>query len=498
MSRFTGFKGLLARKVIAAVAGIGLVAGASLVYGVQTVASGQPASFTIQKQLSSRLSRPSTSSSSAPVNYQTAKVSGEVHATVTGLPNLAGMMGGGILGGIMSGKSTTPFTANSSSHDGSDGSSTMSFGANGSGAVDLATSEGEGSIHIDGFMGSILGGPVQVRVTGGTAYLSVPVLAMFDGGKSWVSIPIPQSLLAKVTLLHGFYYTQPGGWLDLLKPVSSNIANVGTAVVNGHSTTIYKATIDVATVVNDIMQYIKSTISIPSKMQSQVNTLIKTLDSDLHASVDLYVDSSGLVRRVTGSLTGTFPSLASIMQPTSGSTSSAPSGKLHGTASGSPGLPSHRLPTLCPMAHTTAHCIKLPRMPISKLPSKLPKLPTSPITLNIEGALTFSSFGSPVSVTAPPADQTITISSLVASIMKMFNSFKGIFGGSGSGSGGLGGIFGGGSSSGGLGGSSGSSGGLGGSSGSSGGLGGIFGGGSSSGGLGGSGGFSGFISPSLT
>ena len=76
MSRFTGFKGLLARKVIAAVAGIGLVAGASLVYGVQTVASGQPASFTIQKQLSSRLSRPSTSSSSAPVNYQTAKVSG--------------------------------------------------------------------------------------------------------------------------------------------------------------------------------------------------------------------------------------------------------------------------------------------------------------------------------------------------------------------------------------------------------------------------------------
>ncbi|MCL5886088.1 MAG: hypothetical protein M1280_03490, partial [Actinobacteria bacterium] len=127
MSRF---KGLLARKVIAAVAGIGLVAGASLVYGVQTVASGQPASFTIQKQSSSHLSKPSASSSSAPVNYQTAEVSGEVHATVTGLPNLAGMMGGGILGGIMSGKSTASNAANPSN---SDVSSTMSFGANGSG-----------------------------------------------------------------------------------------------------------------------------------------------------------------------------------------------------------------------------------------------------------------------------------------------------------------------------------------------------------------------------
>ncbi len=495
MSRF---KGLLARKVIAAVAGIGLVAGASLVYGVQTVASGQPASFTIQKQSSSHLSKPSVASSSAPVNYQTAEVSGEVHATVTGLPNLAGMMGGGILGGIMSGKSTASNAANPSNSNpsNSDVSSTMSFGANGSGAVNLATNEGEGSIHIDGFMGSILGGPVQVRVTGGTAYLSVPMLAMFDGGKPWVSIPIPQSLLARATLFHSFYYTQPGGWLGLLKPVSSNIANVGTATVNGHSTTIYKATINVATVVNGIMQYIKSTISIPSKMQSQVNTLVKTLDSDLHASVDLYVDSSGLVRRVTGSLTGTFPSLASIMQPTSGSTSSAPSGKLHGTASGNPGLSSHRLPTLCPLANATTHCIKLPRMPISKLPSKLPKLPTSPITLNIEGALTFSSFGSPVSVTAPSASQTVTASSLAASIMKMFNSFKGIFGGSGPGSsgqsgsgsgglgGGLGGLFGSGSGSG--------SGVLGG------GLGGLFGSGSGSGGLGGSGGFSGSSSSSLT
>ena len=480
------FKGLLARKVIAAVMGVGLVAGASLVYGVQTIVSGQPASFTIQRQSPSNSSKSNAPNSNTPVNYQTAKVSGEVHATVTGLPNIMGMIGGGImgnggiLGGLTGGKSATPNTANSPGKPpASPGkSSAMSFGANGSGAVNLATGEGEGSIHIDGFMGSILGGPVQVRVTGGTAYLSVPVLSMFDGGKPWVSIQIPQSLLAAMPQLHSFYYTQPGGWLDLLKPVSSSITDVGTATVNGHSTTIYKATINVATVLNDIMQYIKSTISIPSKMQSRANTLIKTLESDLHASVDLYVGGSGLVRRVTGSLTGTFPSLASIMGSASGSTSS---GKLQGTALGNPRQQSHSFPALCPRANTTtpAHCIKLPKLPLPKPPSKLPKLPTSPITLNVEGALTFSSFGAPVSVTAPSASQTVTASSLVASIMKLFNSFKGMFGGGGSCSGGSGssgssgGIFCSGSGSTGKSGSGGSGGS---GSGDSGGLGGILGG----------------------
>ncbi len=415
-------KGLLARKIIAAVAGIGLVAGGSLAYGVQAVTSGQPASFTIQRQSLGGKSKPIAASSSTTVNYQTAKVGGEVHATVTGLPNLAGMMGGGgPLGGLMGGDSSAAAKTASPPI----ASSVMSFGANGSGAVNLSTNEEEGSIHIDGFIGSMLGGPVQVRVTGNTAYLSVPVLSMFDGGKPWVSISIPQSLLTKISQPHSFYYTQPGGWLDLLKPVSSSITDVGTATVNGHNTTIYKATINVTTVVNDIMQYVKSAIPIPSKMQSKVGTAIKALESDLHASVDLYVGGTGLVRRVTGSLTGTFPSLASIMQSGSGSSPPNSSSKLHGTALGSRGS-LHGSPTLCPEANATTatHCIKLPRLP-------LPKLPTAPITINVEGELTFSSFGTPVSVTAPSAGQTVTASSLVSSIMKLFNSFKGIFGNSG-------------------------------------------------------------------
>ncbi len=455
-----GVKGSLVRKAVVAIAATGLVAGAGVAYGVQAVVSGQPVTYKLGAQspqsrtaaLRSAINHGATSSttgSSGTTNYQTARVSGSMSATVSGMPGIVGMFGGlsGAGGGAAVLGAGKPIT----------------FGASGSGEIDLATHEGEGSIQITGTASTLLGGAVQVRVVGNTAYVSVPVLSGLDGGKAWVAIPVPETLSSKVSQFQSFYYTHTGGLLDILKPISTSITKSGTATVNGHVTTVYTAVINVASIIHE---------TAPPNMASQTQSLA----SSVHATVNAYVGSSGLVRRVTGNVTGSLP-LSSALQALMGGT--APS-KLPGLGHSLGGTALRSLPKL-PLPKLPVHLPKLP----------LPKLPSTPITFSTTASVTFSSFGLAVNVSAPPANQTASLSSLMESMMKMLGSLKGIFGGSGSGSsssgGGLGGILkglggsgsGSSSSGGGLGGilkGLGGSGGGSGSGSSGGGLGGIFGG----------------------
>ncbi len=432
-----GVKGLLVRKAVVAIAAAGLVAGAGVAYGVQAVVSGQPVTYRLDAQsphsrtaaLRSTVNHAATSlttGSSGTTGYQTARVSGSVSATVSGMPGIVGMFSGssGVAGGAAVPGAGNPIT----------------FGASGSGEVDLATHEGEGSIQITGTASTLLGGAVQVRVVGNTVYVSVPVLSGLDGGKAWVALPVPKTLSSKVSQFQSFYYTHSGGLLDILKPISTSITKSGTATVNGHITTVYTAVINVASIMHEMV--------LPN-----VASQAQSLASSVHATVNAYVGSSGLVRRVTGSVTGSLP-LSSVLQALMGG--DAPS-------------------TLPRLGHSLGGTAlrSLPKLPLPKLPvhlpkSPLPKLPSTPITFSTTASVTFSSFGLAVNVSAPPANQTASLSSLMKSMMKMLGSLKGIFGGSGGGSsssgGGLGGILKG------LGGSGG------GSSSSGGGLGGFFGG----------------------
>ncbi|MHB8263357.1 MAG: hypothetical protein ACYDGY_06390 [Acidimicrobiales bacterium] len=410
----SGLKVLLAKKAIAVIAATGLVAGAGVAYGVQAVVSGQSASFQLNTQ-SARAGTAALQSSgtsgvsdstggggslSGTTNYQTAKVSGSVSATVSGLPGMFGMLG-------------TSAASGNSAHGHS-----ATFGASGNGEIDLATREGEGAIQIDGLVGTLLGGAVQVRVVGNTAYVSAPVLAGLDGGKAWVAIPLPKSpASSKFPQFQSFYYTHSGGLLNILKPVSTSITKSGTATVNGHDTTVYKAVINVGSVAASM---------VPSGMVSQAQSLTRNLKATVYA----YVGSSGLVRRITGSIAGTLPPLPSIFRMLMGGKGllklPSPGRPLSGTA-----LPSQPKSPI----HYPKLPIHLPKLPLPKLPIHLPKLPNTPVTMNVTASATFSSFGVSVNVAAPPASQTASISSVIASMMKMFNSFKGIKGTGSSGSG---------------------------------------------------------------
>jgi hypothetical protein len=176
------------------------------------------------------------------------------------------------------------------------------FGVAGSGAFDTKHKSASVSVNL-GSLASLLGGAtgglalpstLDVVVQNNTVYVHIPALAKkVSPGAEWLKFDSKsvQKSLPKGTN-PGQVTTDPTKALKVLKGAIS-VHKVGSTTVRGSSTTHYVVTVDTTKVVTGLVPKASDRAS---TLKSLRTANIKTV------SLDVYVDGSGLVRRVSGGL----------------------------------------------------------------------------------------------------------------------------------------------------------------------------------------------------
>jgi hypothetical protein len=195
------------------------------------------------------------------------------------------------------------------------------FGFSGEGAFDAASERAELSLDMSSFaalLGGLFAGAagsgapdfddpdgwrIEVVQDGNEAYVRFPALAdQLPAGKSWVRADARDAGAQGIDFseLEQLTGTDPRELLRALEAVSGEIETVGTEELRGVETTHYRATIDPA-------EYAK----LASKAQGeQLGELVDGIvaQSGLGAfPVDVWLDGSGLVRKVAMDLSATQP-----------------------------------------------------------------------------------------------------------------------------------------------------------------------------------------------
>ncbi len=179
------------------------------------------------------------------------------------------------------------------------GSSTI--GVSGTGAFDSKHKVSVVSINL-GPLSQVLGGAaggvdvpqtLQVVSIGNTAYVHLPsVAAQVKKGAEWLKF---DSTTATKSLPGGVKpattVTNPQQALKVLN-ASITVHRVGTTTVRGSSTTHYLVTADVTKVVNGLVAKADRASTLKQLKAAGIKTV----------ALDVYVDGSGLVRRVSGGL----------------------------------------------------------------------------------------------------------------------------------------------------------------------------------------------------
>ena len=133
-----------------------------------------------------------------------------------------------------------------------------------------------------------------------TVYMKLPesLTNKIPGGKPWLYINLSQvGLLAGIPGLGSLIgssssLNDPGQYLDYLRATSaSSVKNLGQATVNGVRTTEYHAVVDMTRLPN----------AVPAAQRQTIEQLVNTLKSKgltTQMPIDVWIDSSNLVRRV--------------------------------------------------------------------------------------------------------------------------------------------------------------------------------------------------------
>jgi hypothetical protein len=141
---------------------------------------------------------------------------------------------------------------------------------------------------------------MQIVLTGETIYLKLPasISGRIPGGKPWLSINLAQA--GKAAGVPGLgslmnsssSLSDPGQYLDFLRATSvGSVKDLGQATVNGLQTTHYHAEVDVA----------KLPQAVPAQDRQAIEQLVSVLEKmgdTTQFPIDVWVDSSHLVRRV--------------------------------------------------------------------------------------------------------------------------------------------------------------------------------------------------------
>ena len=154
--------------------------------------------------------------------------------------------------------------------------------------MDLPSSAGTGTLQL---------GMVLDKTT---VFMKLPasLTSKIPGGKPWLYINLSQvgqvagipglgSLISSSSSLN-----DPGQYLDYLRATSaSSVKNLGQATVNGVHTTEYHAVVDMTKLPN----------AVPAAQRQTIEQLVNTLKSKgltTQMPIDVWIDSSNLVRRV--------------------------------------------------------------------------------------------------------------------------------------------------------------------------------------------------------
>jgi hypothetical protein len=133
-----------------------------------------------------------------------------------------------------------------------------------------------------------------------TVYMKLPaaLTSKIPGGKPWLYINLSQAgQLAGIPGLGSLISTSsslndPGQYLDYLRATSaSSVKDVGQATVNGVHTTEYHAVVDMTKLPN----------AVPAPQRRTIEQLVNALKSKgltTQMPIDVWIDSSSLVRRV--------------------------------------------------------------------------------------------------------------------------------------------------------------------------------------------------------
>lgn len=187
-----------------------------------------------------------------------------------------------------------------------------SVAISGSGVVDLGSEAAQLTLS-----GRAAGQQVTEKAifVEGTAYLNLPTLSSLVPGKTWISMDL--STLKGTDEGGGFNpEINPASWLSLLGQQGNQVTALGPSTVGGTPVQGYSVTIDKSTIDADL-----SSANVPSWLRS---VLSEVTFSDVDAKV--YVDGSGLLRRVTVSTQETIGSsdVVEIQESTTYSDYSAP------------------------------------------------------------------------------------------------------------------------------------------------------------------------------
>jgi hypothetical protein len=158
----------------------------------------------------------------------------------------------------------------------------------GDGAVDYVSKNLELKLQLPSSLG--VSGTLEERLIGKTVYMKFPEeVASKLGGKSWFMIDASQ--LQGSSSGSSAFGQDPTEFLTTLKSVSSSVENLGTADVRGVKTTHYRAQVDLT-----------KASSVSGTDSSQLEQYKELTGSDTLPE-DVYLDSDGLPRRVSVTIT---------------------------------------------------------------------------------------------------------------------------------------------------------------------------------------------------
>lgn len=163
-----------------------------------------------------------------------------------------------------------------------EGSSLGSLAATGSGAIDFSSGASQLQLTYSGLK-SLSGDQLTEISTGGTDYVSVPLVAQLLPGKSWISVDDGDAS----SLTPGV--TDPADILGMLEAEGASVDPLGPSTLGGDTVEGYKVSISSSTIDQGVGQS-----GLPAGLQKAVQGIIGTNG----VTLEVYVGTDGLVREI--------------------------------------------------------------------------------------------------------------------------------------------------------------------------------------------------------
>lgn len=153
-----------------------------------------------------------------------------------------------------------------------------------------------GNLHMTMMTSTAVTIAVDEIMDGTTLYMKMPLLtSQLPQGKQWLKMDlssIGKSAGVDLGSLMQGNQDDPGQMLSYLEATSDHVQELGTATVGGVQTTHYRGTVDLRKVVAQA----------PAGARAGMRKLMQTVTASLGTStypVDVWIDSSGLVRQIS-------------------------------------------------------------------------------------------------------------------------------------------------------------------------------------------------------